>query len=310
MKRLYLEAGNLKYFYNVYEYENRTIYNPSKDLREKQKEILTDIKKVFELKLNTKKSAEVHCGQKWIMKIDIKDFYESFSKMLLQIVINRLSVDLKLNSSDFDANAVYHFCTLNDKLPTGALTSAHIANYAFQVLEIDYEILKFCRDRDVNYSRYMDDMIFSANKKSKLNDAEFFAEELLKKSGFKINKEKTKYISDNKKQEVLGILVNNQEPVLSKIYKNKLRTLIFNYLKSINIENKLGLNTLFERKITFQKITGYMSYLKSADNKYYEKMKEHIALKINKFNLAQNEEIQRLIKVLKLKNPQLRLFEK
>ena len=62
-------------------------------------------------------------------------------------------------------------------------------------------------------------------------------------------------------------MVNNSEPVLSRIYKNEVRTILFNYLKSLKIEEKLGTQTLFERKLTFQKVTGYMAYLKSVDEK-------------------------------------------
>lgn len=82
--------------------------------------------------------------------------------------------------------------------------------------------------------------------------------------------------------------------------------MIFNYLKSLNIEQRLGTNTLFTRKISFETITGYMAYLKSTDENYYEKMKEYLASKINKFNLNTNEEIEKLAKVLKLKNLQMK----
>ena len=309
MDKIFIEEYDSKSFYTVYKYKDRIIYSPSKDLREKQKEILNEIKKVFNLKLNTKQTAEIHCSKKWILKTDIKDFYESFSKTSLNIVIHKLSLELNEKTHcEIDEHTIYRFCTLNGKLPTGGLTSAHIANYAFKVFGIDREITDYCNENGINYSRYMDDLIFSAEKKLKLNYAEEFAQKLLKSSGFELNKEKTKYISDNKRQEVLGILVNNSEPVLSRIYKNEVRTILFNYLKSLKIEEKLGTQTLFERKLTFQKVTGYMAYLKSVDEKQYEKMKEFLVSKINKMNLNRNEEIEKLSKVLKLKNVQLKLL--
>ena len=309
MDKIFIEEYDSKSFYTVYKYKDRIIYSPSKDLREKQKEILNEIKKVFNLKLNTKQAAEVHCGKKWILKTDIKDFYESFSKTSLNIVIHKLSLELNEKTHcEIDEHTICRFCTLNGKLPTGALTSAHIANYAFKVFGIDREITDYCNENGINYSRYMDDLIFSAEKKLKLNYAEEFAQKLLKSSGFELNKEKTKYISDNKRQEVLGILVNNSEPVLSRIYKNEVRTMLYNYLKALKIEERLGTQTLFERKLTFQKVTGYMAYLKGTDEKYYEKMKEFLVSKINKLNLNRNEEIEKLSKVLKLKNVQLKLL--
>lgn len=42
-----------------------------------------------------------------------------------------------------------------------------------------------------------------------------------------------------------------------------------------------------------------MAYLKSSDEKYYEKMKEFLITEINKLNLNKNEEIEKLIRTLK-----------
>lgn len=307
MKKMYINPANTQFFYYIYENKNRTIYNPCEELRKIQKVVLNQIKMVFDLKLNTRNAAIVHCKRKWILKTDIKSFYESFSKEQLKRAFHQLSIDLEPVGS-IKESILYEICTLDGKLPTGALTSAHIANYAFKLMKIDEVICEFCRQNEINYSRYMDDLTFSADKKSKLNEAEDFVENLLAVNGFSLNKEKTKYISDNKKQEVLGILVNNNNTTVSQLKKNQFRAMVYNYLKSINIEQRLGTRTLFTRKITFETITGYMAYLKSTDENYYEKMKEYLASKINKFNLNTNEEIEKLAKVLKLKNLQMKLL--
>jgi len=307
MKKVYLRVNNTDYYYCVYECKKRIIYSPCDELRDYQKTILNFIKIIYNVKLNTRNAAMVHCNRKWILKTDIKGFYESFSKEQLERVIHNLCTEL-VPICNLDEKTVYQVCTLDDKLPTGALTSAHIANYAFKVMKIDDVICEFCRQNEINYSRYMDDITFSADKKSKLNEAEKFVSDLLFHNGFFLNKEKTKYISDNKKQEVLGILVNNRQTALSKSNRQNIRALIFNYLKSVNIEERLGTATLFTRKITFEKITGYMAYLKNTDFKYYEKAKEYLASKINKFDLSRNEEIEKLIKVLNLNKLQLKLF--
>lgn len=307
MKKMYINPANTQFFYYIYENKNRTIYNPCEELRKIQKVVLNQIKMVFDLKLNTRNAAIVHCKRKWILKTDIKSFYESFSKEQLKRAFHQLSIDLEPVGS-IKESILYEICTLDGKLPTGALTSAHIANYAFKLMKIDEVICEFCRQNEINYSRYMDDLTFSADKKSKLNEAEDFVENLLAVNGFSLNKEKTKYISDNKKQEVLGILVNNNNTTVSQLKKNQFRAMVYNYLKSINIEQRLGTRTLFTRKITFETITGYMAYLKSTDENYYEEMKEYLASKINKFNLNTNEEIEKLAKVLKLKNLQMKLL--
>ena len=307
MKKIFLSVNGTNLYYCVYQYKNRIIYNPCDELRNYQKMILNFIRMIYTIKLNTKNAAQVHCNRKYILKTDIKNFYESFSKEQLEKTIHQLCIDLEPVCS-INEKILYEICTLNGKLPTGALTSAHIANYTFKIMNIDNEIIKFCKQNETNYSRYMDDLTFSADIKSKLNDAEKFVRKILSVNGFSLNNEKTKYISDNKKQEVLGILVNNSEPAVSKVKKNQTRSMIFNYLKSVNIEERLGTTALFERKITFERITGYMAYLKNTDEKFYERMKEYLVSKINKFDLSRQEEIEKLIKALKLKDLQLKLI--
>lgn len=309
MKKMYVNSANTQFFYYIYENKNRTIYNPCEELRKFQKVILSQIKMVYNLKLNTRNAAIVHCKRKWILKTDIKSFYESFSKEQLQRAIHEFCETLLAEcKTEISEEHIYNYCTVKDKLPTGALTSAHLANIAFKVMKIDDIICEFCRQNEINYSRYMDDLTFSSDKKSKLNEAEFFVKKLFSENGFSINDEKTKYISDNKKQEVLGILVNNKIATISQLKKSQFRAMIFNYLKSVNIEQRLGTEKLFERKITLEKIMGYFAYIKSCDEIYYNKAKEYLASKINKFDLSRNEEVEKLIKVLDLKGLQMKLL--
>ena len=57
--------------------------------------------------------------------------------------------------------------TVEGKLPTGAPTSAHIANACFS--PIDKRIRDYSRMLGVDYSRYMDDLTFSCDDKYLLN---------------------------------------------------------------------------------------------------------------------------------------------
>lgn len=176
-------------------------------------------------------------------------------------------------------------------------------------MKIDDIISEFCRQNQVNFSRYMDDMTFSTDNKAKLQETEKFVQKLLEHNGFTLNAEKTKYISDNKRQEVLGVLVNNKKTAISRVNKHTIRSVIFRYLKSVYLEERLGVNVLFVKKTGFSVITGYMSYIKDVDPKYYEKLKEYIANKISKLGLDNSDEIIRLKKVLKIEDKQLRLFD-
>ena len=286
-------------YYDVYQSGKRAIHAPSKELKRIQKLILSFIKTKYQLKLNISGASNVHCGQKWVLKLDIRKFYESFSDKQLRETIALIYKNIDL-PEDMTKKYLFEYLTINGKLPTGAPTSPYLANIAFAMLEIDDKILEFCKQEKINYSRYMDDMFFSCESKAKLKKAEKVAVSLLKENGFNINHEKTQYISDNKRQTILGVVVNNGK-VIRIPYQNKheYRALFFNYLKSVYLEEKLGINTLFLKKIGIKEVCGHLAYLKSVDYKFYLSMKEYLKIKIRKFCIYNNKEIKQLRNIIK-----------
>ena len=196
-------------FYEVYKNGKRTIYAPSKDLKNVQRQILNFIKTKYKLKFNIKETAEIHCSQKWILKLDIRKFYESVSKEQIKSVIDDIYETVPFPKEYYSKKVLYQLLTIEDKLPTGAVTSCLIANLAFSKTKIDENLKAFCLQNNLKFSRYMDDMFLSGNNKADLKKAEKFAINLLQEAGFNINYEKTQYISSNKRQEILGLVVNN-----------------------------------------------------------------------------------------------------
>ena len=297
MRKIHIDKN---WFYEVYTTKsNRTIFIPCTELKLLQRMILNIIKTTYNIKLNTKIASSVHCNQKWILKLDIKDFYNSVSKELIKKAINKIYCNIEL-AQTFKKEILYKICTVNDKLPTGAVTSTHLANIAFELTNIDDRLLDYCKKEHINYSRYMDDLFFSCSSKEKLNEVEILVNELLNEAGFYLNHEKTKYISDNKRQEVLGLVVNNKNyTCVSVETKRKYRSILFNYLKAIYFEERLGVGTLFLKKIGYQQICGYLSYIKNTDTKFYSLMQKFILSKIKKFGLDKNAEVKKLKKVIK-----------
>ena len=290
MERYTIEYG---LFYNTFYVGKRKVFAPVGKLKELQKAILSIIKEQYQIKLNIKNAAIVHCSQKWILKMDIKDFYQSVPSEKIKIVINNIFGKRIFISPQ----NIYKYCTVEDKLPVGAITSAHIANICF--VEIDEKILEFCKENRINYSRYMDDLFFSAEQKTKLNKVEKFVRKLLNENSYKINEEKVHYVSDNKKQEILGIIVNNKEVKISNLKKREYRSLFFNYLKSIFIEERLGVSHLFHKKIDFETVNGHISYIKTTDYQFYKSMISYIKRNIVKFSIERNDEVKKLLKLLK-----------
>lgn len=291
MEKYTIEFG---LFYKVFYIGKRKIFAPRQKLKEIQKSILSIIKEQYRIKLNINEAAKVHCNQKWILKMDIKDFYQSVPSENIIKVINKI---FKWRSF-LPPEKIYKYCTVGDKLPVGAITSAHLANICF--VEIDEKILEFCKENNINYSRYMDDLFFSCADKKKLNKVEKFVRQTLKEHSYKINEEKVHYISDNKKQEILGVVVNNKNVKISNLKKREYRSLFFNYLKSIFLEERLGVAHLFHKKIDFDTVNGHLSYIKTTDFAFYKSMISYIKRNIVKFSIQKNDEIKKLMKILKI----------
>lgn len=286
-------------FYEVYASGNRTIYAPSMELKRVQRNILSFIKTKYPVKLSIKETAKVHCSQKYILKLDIRRFYESFSKEQIQNIIADIYKNIEFPES-YTKKMIYYLTTVDDKLPTGAATSSYLAELAFEKTEIDKKLSEFAKENDLKYSRYMDDMFFSGNSRINLKKAEKLTIKLLKENGFNINHEKTQYISDNKRQEILGLVVNNDETCnIACDKKHEYRSMFFNYLKAVYLEERLGINSLFKKKIGLKEVMGHLAYIKATDEKFYERMKKYLKSRIRHFALYNNNEIKQLKKLIK-----------
>lgn len=152
-------------------------------------------------------NAKAHQGKKYVLTTDLQEFYPSVKPSL----IKETFVELGFNSQF--AFFISRFTTWKGQLPQGAPSSTHIANIVF--LKIDFLLIEFCKTHNITYTRYVDDLTFSSQK-----DFHFLIDqilELVKRSGFRISRRKTKYA---KNQTITGIKVfNHKIDVPEKIIK-------------------------------------------------------------------------------------------
>ena len=279
--------------YEIVKTKKRTIYAPDKELKKVQRDVLKIIKQSFKLSLRVSDCAKVHTNQKWILKMDIKNFYDSISDVQIKRVIDSIFNNIN-QPIPYNKNEMHAICTLDGKLPTGAVTSAYLANMV--LAPIDEIIKNYCKNLSINYSRYMDDMFFSGVDKNNLRLVEIFTVKLLQENGFENNDSKTKYISDNRRQNILGIIVNNQTAKLPKKEKRKFRAIFYNYFKSLALQQH-G-NVILLKKIKFNVINGYISYIRSVDSEFYVLIREYIWKIISYMKIFNNNDIIRLIRSL------------
>ena len=184
--------------------------------------------KAYRFGSSTLRNAKHHVGKQVILKLDILHFFDS---ILYSTVKN------KVFPAEIYAEPLRILLTMlcyhKDALPQGAPSSPAITNII--LYEFDELVGHWCRERNIAYTRYCDDMTFSGD----FNPAEVvrFVRLELKKLGFLLNEQKTKVQRPGQQQTVTGIVVNEKLSIPAD-YRRKLRQELY-YCKKFGIQEHL-----------------------------------------------------------------------
>jgi RNA-directed DNA polymerase len=176
-------------------------------------------------------NAQIHLRKRWVLRIDIREFFPSINYGRVRGVF----MAYPFNYTSEVATLLAQICCHANELPHGAPTSPTIANLICRGL--DKELLSLAQREHCHYSRYCDDLIFSATRK-------LFSSALVKqdeqgaigagpeisaiivKHGFHINAEKTSLRPQAQRQMVTGLVVN-AKPNIPREYICSLRNLLY-----------------------------------------------------------------------------------
>ena len=236
----------------------------------RENKINLNISHAFERRKGIISNAVIHKSKRYIINIDLKDFFDSFHFERVRGFFEKNKYfELPLEVSTIIAQLVCY----NGKLPRGAPTSPVITNFICNVL--DYKVLQLCKKYHLDYTRYADDLTFSTNDNNVLKNYNQFYKSLNKiiiKNGFEINSKKTKIIYFNSRQSVTGLVVNKKVNV-NHIYYKKIRSRAYHLYKNgkFYIDDKEGSITQLEGCFSFiNEIDKYNNKIKnSADKKFF-----------------------------------------
>lgn len=206
-------------------------------------------------------NAKKHIGNKQILLLDIKDFFPSIKQD------NVKSIFLSLGYSKSAAFRLAEICCFEGVLPQGAPTSPCLAN--IRCKDLDDELFQIAKLYNVEYTRYADDMAFSADI-----DLFFLIEivkKILSKYDFTINESKTRIYKDGSRKLITGILVKEDCLKLPKQYKRKLKQEIYyckKYGVSTHLENTNSLSRVNFREYLYGKVY-YLKMVEPELGKYY-----------------------------------------
>ena len=149
-------------------------------------------------KKNNISNAKQHQGKKYVLTTDLQEFFPSVKPAH----VHQIFMELGFNKQF--AFYVTRFVTWKGELPQGTPTSTHIANIVF--LKIDCQLIEFCTNKNITYTRFVDDLTFSSQQ-----DFQHLVPQILEtitSSGFRLSRRKTKYAGN---QTITGIKVFNHK---------------------------------------------------------------------------------------------------
>jgi len=198
----------------------------------------------FAKECSIKKAAERHCCARWLIQMDVANFFESISEIrvarvfvnlgyqpLISFELARIctrlgSLTSRRRRSQWQAGygprtISAYTCGRLGHLPQGAPTSPMLANMS--VYDLDAQLAELAGQKGLEYSRYADDITFSTDRRDfdRLGAVSVIGRvyALMGKFGLSPNTAKTRISSPGSRKVVLGLLVNGPRPRLTREFR-------------------------------------------------------------------------------------------
>jgi len=189
--------------------KKRDITEPNKELKSAQRKINKFIlKKVkfpesmhgYNKKHSIVTNAKCHVGKRFVAKYDIKSFFPSIHHTRVFKIYKSLGL------TDQQAQIFTTLSTTNYCVPHGFPTSSTLA--VLSLVNLDHRFKKAFEGYGFDYTFYSDDITISANRE--IIGFEPLIYKMLNQEGFKVKKDKKKYLGNYKRQKVTGNIVNER----------------------------------------------------------------------------------------------------
>ncbi|MBE4173952.1 RNA-directed DNA polymerase [Vibrio parahaemolyticus] len=215
-------SGPLKY--KVYSIPKRTrgrriIAHPSRELKQVQKAFLAlyqfpihSSAMAYKKGVSIKENAECHRLNKYLLKMDFENFFNSITPLLFWKVWSLNYPEPTFLEKRVIENILFWAPSISERdnliLSVGAPSSPTISNFC--LYQFDLIITKYCDDNEITYTRYADDITFSCNTPKGLSKIPKAVRKTLKNlygTQIEINNQKTVFSSQAHNKHVTGITI-------------------------------------------------------------------------------------------------------
>ena len=185
-------------------------------------------------------NAQPHVGKKIVINMDLKNFFPTVAYPRIRgLFINQgyndeVATLLALICSEPETQTVemdgqrYFIHSKQRFLPQGAPTSPNISNII--CYRLDKRLQGLAKKYGFTFTRYADDLTFSSQQSDKVMPLLNWVKAIVSEEGFTVHPDKTRIMHKGVRQEVTGIVVNDQLSVNRKHLK-QFRALLFQIKK-------------------------------------------------------------------------------
>ncbi len=239
--------------------------------------------------------ARRHCGAQWLIKLDVRRFFESISERqvfgvfeglgyrpLIAFEMARLSTRVPRRRSGLDHQKRWSNSTETQEkysledyrsadvghLPQGAPTSPLLSNLC--VHNLDENLSALAHQHRLVYTRYADDIVLSTTSpysRAQCMDIAKQVSEQMKSFGLRANTTKTAIVPPGARKVVLGLLVDRDHPRLQQTFRKQMELHMYHLTHHGPLQHaeKRGFDSVFRLKLFLE---GKISYASSVEPEF------------------------------------------
>jgi len=187
--------------------------------------------------LNIRDNASQHARSMFTLRIDFEDFFHNFSTNHITAYLNDHKKELGIDS--LDVEFISNVSSRNGGLTIGSPISPVLTNA--MMFDFDEQVHTFCRDRNLIYTRYADDLFISANEPGQLAAALHHVGNVSRTFRYArlvINEKKTRFLSRRYRRTITGLVITPEGNVsVGRARKREIKSLLHSFtIGSLDIE--------------------------------------------------------------------------
>lgn len=242
----------------------RRLWVPDGQLKDIQRRILgrllafrpaSPYASAYRFGMGVAQNAARHTGRDWLLKLDIREFFDH----ILYRDVKDAAFPKEIFSEPLRV-LLAMLCYYREGLPQGAPTSPAVANLV--MTGFDGRVGEWCRTRGITYTRYCDDLAFSAGHP--MEGLVPYVEGELRTMGLFLRRDKTVLAGPGRRKLVTGLLAHEKVNFPAE-RRRALRQEVY-YCRKFGVEGHLaalGLEEAPERRL--QRLLGQADFWLQAD---------------------------------------------